>query len=395
MPSDTHDPSPAKARRLRIVRGMLLSIAILLPLAAIAAIVGWFATGVFEGEVQVVEVEKVTTVEIEKVVTVEVLVEIPVEKITTVEFPVEVSVEKIVVATPTPTLPPTLVPCPSDAEREYLTSLGERLASRDNAAAEYNKVWHLLDDDAAFYLQDSVWQESIRTKATEFRGSVYDIMTLRSPLSAQGIQNHMVDWARYELAGFDLLVRHLDAESVAELRDSLDQRREAVQQHVQSRDASRALAFEAIAELCDSPSALIVFRAAYDGQTSTTATAKATATPTPRPTATPRPSTAGSATVSGMGTSAKKVTLPRGTYEVEVQWENNVMRAFGATTAGIIQVQLLNVEDFGCRFLVIGELAASGSQTHFCEHDGGELRIQVEAQASAEWTIRFVRDSAS
>ena len=380
MPSDIHDSSPAKARRLRIVRGMLLSIAILLPLAAIAAIVGWFATGVFESEVQIVEVQKVVTVEV------------PVE----VEKIVGKTVTKIVVATPTPTPAGS---CPNDAERGYLTSLGHVIASRDNAQAQVSKNVDLINETDDHFT-DPNWRESMSAAIATQRASLYDVLELRAPSSAQGINDEMTDWARYELAALDIVAAILIPPTVIDPNDLLNdpllqEKQDETQRLSEARDASRESAFQKMAELCDSPSALAVFRAAYDGQTSTTATVEPTATPTPRPIATPRSSAAGSATVSGMGTSAKKVTLPRGTYEVEVQWENNVMRAFGATTAGIIQVQLLNIEDFGCRFLVIGELAASGSQTHFCEHDGGELRIQVDAQAGAEWTIRFVRDSAS
>ncbi len=225
------------------------------------------------------------------------------------------------------------------------------------------------------------------------KAGVFDILELQGPPSVQPIREHLIIWARHHLAGSDAIIQIMTPDSLGEPTALTQGKQAEIQQHREARDASLNSAFGEIGRLCESPSsAFAVFRAAFDEAKATPA---ATPTATPRPTSTPTQSATrapASVTVSGTGTSAKKVTLPRGTYEVEVRWENNVIQAFGASTAGIIQVQLLNIADFGCHFLVPGELAAEGSQTHFCEHDGGELRIQVDAQASAEWSIRFKRD---
>lgn len=249
MPTDIHDPSPTKKRRLRIVRVVLFSIAILLPLAAMAAIVGLLATGVWGGEVQIVQVEKIVTVQVQKVVT----VERPVETVRTVE----VKVEKIVVATPAPTATPTPAPCPSDAEREYLTSLGHLIVSRDNAAVEFREVYgHLDDDNERFF--DPDWRESITTAIADVKSSLYSILELRGPASVQAIRDEVVDWARHDLAAFDFFANSLDADDLADLIASWD--KDALGQHTDARDASLELSLREMTQLCESPSdALTVF----------------------------------------------------------------------------------------------------------------------------------------
>jgi len=238
-----------------------------------AAIAGAIAWGLWGGDARIVEVEveKVRTVEVERVVTVEVLVEVPVEKIVT----------RIVQVTPEPTPDP----CPNDAEREYLTSLGYARAARETAWRDLQEVTKRIDDDPEVLL-DPEWQESAAVGIANMRETTYDILKLNVPSSMQGIQVHMVDWARHEFARLDVLRRFTEAESFAGLSDLLAETEGAIDQHIERRDASLDLVFEEIEGLCESlEAALSVYQAA---RVITPSTTSAT-TPTPMPTATPAP----------------------------------------------------------------------------------------------------------
>lgn len=105
--------------------------------------------------------------------------------------------------------------------------------------------------------------------------------------------------------------------------------------------------------------------------------------PPPTPTPTPAPVRQ---TVSGTGTSAKKINLPQGIYDIHVRWRDNTHSLGGGSN---FIIRLLNVR-YPCSLLV-NEIGTSGSETHFCSL-GGTVRIQVEAESRAKWTITFVRD---
>ncbi|MCY4108718.1 MAG: hypothetical protein OXG11_06795 [Chloroflexi bacterium] len=95
---------------------------------------------------------------------------------------------------------------------------------------------------------------------------------------------------------------------------------------------------------------------------------------------------AGIVTVEGRGTSAERVTLPVGTYVLRVSWSGNSNRGTGTNF-----VIWLDGAGLRCNLLV-NVIGASGSESHFCNVAGGGLRIQVEAAATASWSIRFVPD---
>ena len=105
----------------------------------------------------------------------------------------------------------------------------------------------------------------------------------------------------------------------------------------------------------------------------------------PPPTRTPTPAPL-RRTVSGSGTSTKKVNLPAGIYDVRVEWRKND-DGFGADN---FIVEIVGASWHRCSLLV-NAIAISGSETHFCSLEG-DVRIQVEASPSANWTIRFERD---
>ena len=102
--------------------------------------------------------------------------------------------------------------------------------------------------------------------------------------------------------------------------------------------------------------------------------------------ATERDRRAGIVTVQGRGTSAERVTLPAGTYEVQVTWSGNSRGRSGTNFA-------IWLDGAGLRCnLLVNVIGASGSESHFCNLEGGTLRIQVEAASAASWSIRFERD---
>ena len=102
----------------------------------------------------------------------------------------------------------------------------------------------------------------------------------------------------------------------------------------------------------------------------------ATAISTPTPAAAP-------VTVQGRGTSAESVSLPEGTYRVRARWSNSTKN---------FEIWFKDSSAFECQLLVNNHTDESGDETHFCDHPGGRLRIQVEAGSGAEWSIRFERD---
>ncbi len=96
----------------------------------------------------------------------------------------------------------------------------------------------------------------------------------------------------------------------------------------------------------------------------------------------------GIANISGAGTSAERIALPPGTYKVSVNWSGNT------TSVGRQRIETnfsirLDGADLNCRLLV-NEIGASGAESHFCDLEGGTLRIQVKAAGS--WSIRFERE---
>ena len=296
------------------------------------------------GEVQIVEVERVVTVEVQKVLTVE--------------------VEKIV--TPTPTAVAT--EC-SESDWDYLLDLVARYEAFEDSLT----------------LAFSGGAPALREGAQAMSEQQADLMAVTAPGGCREAYTALTIWVGVANHTFSSIMAAADEGAGSQVQVAaflgflsfFEYRRDAA--------IEINTALESIGKLPrlrvpdEDPLKEIEWWASSTSPPTATPTRAATRAPT-------------RATVSGTGTSAKKVTLPAGTYEVEVQWENNFIRAFGASTAGILQVQLLNIADFRCRFLVAFELSSSGSQTHFCEHAGGELRIQVDAQGNAEWSITFVRD---
>ncbi len=102
------------------------------------------------------------------------------------------------------------------------------------------------------------------------------------------------------------------------------------------------------------------------------------------PTPTPAPV---KGTVSGTGTQSKRVSLPWDVYDVHVQWLKNKTRL---DNPGHIAIWFTNVA--GRCYLLVNEIAESGSETHFCTLGGDDLRIQVDAESGAEWSITFGQD---
>ena len=99
-----------------------------------------------------------------------------------------------------------------------------------------------------------------------------------------------------------------------------------------------------------------------------------------------RDARAGIATVEGRGTSAERVTLSAGTHVVKVSWSGNSRGGTGTNFA-------IWLDGAGLRCsLLVNTIGASGSESHFCNVEGGTVRIQVEAAAAASWSIRFERD---
>ena len=102
------------------------------------------------------------------------------------------------------------------------------------------------------------------------------------------------------------------------------------------------------------------------------------------PTPTPAPV---KRTVSGTDTQSKRVSLPWDVYDVHVQWLKNKTRF---DNPGHIAIWFTNV--VGRCYLLVNEIAESGSETHFCTLGGDDLRIQVDAESGAEWSITFGQD---
>ncbi len=105
---------------------------------------------------------------------------------------------------------------------------------------------------------------------------------------------------------------------------------------------------------------------------------------------TARDARAGIATVEGRGTSAERVTLTAGTYEVQVEWSGNSSRVGGRSIGRNFAIWL---DGAGLRCnLLVNDIGVSGSESHFCNVQEGTVRIQVEATSAASWSIKFERD---
>ncbi len=252
-------------------------------------------------------------------------------------------------ATPTPPLcpPPGAV---GHANRIVVTTAETKSLVRDTRRLAEN----LRQDNSL--IEDDGWKTSLGNRLGELE-AIVELLECLTASDKAIVHNRLRELTVESQGYFANLSRNLQAEDV-EGPMSYSQNQAQVNIGELARRAEAALA-------ADSAAAETARRKAQDAR-------------------------AGIVTVEGRSTSAERVTLPAGTYEVGVRWSGNTSTV-ARRQVGRNFVIWLDGAGLRCNLLV-NEIGASGSQSHFCNVEGGTVHIQVEATSAASWSIRFEWD---